>query len=263
MISFRICSERSDCSGWSGIRAALGALVTMQPDGSYIYDPNGAFDLANAATDTDAFTYTVSDGEGGFDDALVTINVTGVGEAPVATEDNYATDQNSPIFGNVVTDDTGNGADSDGDGDPIAVTMVEGRDITQGPITLVSGAIVTMSSDGSFSYDPAGGLNDLRVGASRIDTFTYAISDGLGGTDVGAAFIDVTGLNDAPVASPNAYDVVESDVLNGNVMTDDTGDGVDEDIDGDYIDRVTEVNGASSVHVGSQIIAGRPALCLQ
>ena len=49
------------------IELASGALLTMNADGSYSYDPNGAFDGLDAGeTATDTFTYTVSDGHGGY-----------------------------------------------------------------------------------------------------------------------------------------------------------------------------------------------------
>jgi len=40
---------------------ASGALLTVNADGSYDYDPNGQFEnLASGATATDTFTYTIS-----------------------------------------------------------------------------------------------------------------------------------------------------------------------------------------------------------
>ncbi len=58
----------------SQISLASGALLRLQADGSFHYDPNGAFDGLNPGqSDTDHFTYTVSDGNGGTDTATVTI----------------------------------------------------------------------------------------------------------------------------------------------------------------------------------------------
>ncbi len=57
-----------------------GALLTLNADGSYSYDPNGAFDALNdGETATDSFTYQVSDGHGGFDTATVTLTIEGIG----------------------------------------------------------------------------------------------------------------------------------------------------------------------------------------
>lgn len=64
---------------------ASGAIVTMFANGDYHYDTNGAFSwLPGSETATDSFSYTVSDGHGGFDTADVYIAVTGqVNDAPI------------------------------------------------------------------------------------------------------------------------------------------------------------------------------------
>ena len=65
---------------------ASGAVVTVNADGSFDYDPNGAFDsLAEGQTATDSFTYTTTDGNETSDSATVTITVSGVDEEPVIT----------------------------------------------------------------------------------------------------------------------------------------------------------------------------------
>jgi len=54
------------------IALASGALLTVNADGTYIYDPNGAF----ATTNTDSFTYEISDNHGSSSNAAtVTIDV--------------------------------------------------------------------------------------------------------------------------------------------------------------------------------------------
>lgn len=61
------------------VTLASGALLTVNPDGSFTYDPNGAFeDLAEGAEAEDSFAYTVSDGAGGTDTAAATVRVTGL-----------------------------------------------------------------------------------------------------------------------------------------------------------------------------------------
>ena len=74
------------------VTLASGALLTVRADGSYIYDPAGAYvSLAAGATATDSFTYTVSDRSGGTATAPVTITITGVNSAPVASADGAMT----------------------------------------------------------------------------------------------------------------------------------------------------------------------------
>ena len=72
----------------------------------------------------------------------------------------------------------------------------------------VQGAPVTVNADGSYNYDPTSSaiLQALAVGEYIIDTFTYTVIDGNGGTDAGTVSINVTGVNDAPT-------IITSDVL--------------------------------------------------
>ena len=66
-----------------------GAQVTLDADGSFTYDPSGQFDsLAMGDSDTDAFVYTIDDGNGGTASATVTIEIDGVNDPPVASNDN-------------------------------------------------------------------------------------------------------------------------------------------------------------------------------
>src|SRR5262249_10304735 len=54
-----------------------GALVTVNPDGSFSYDPNHVFDnLAPGTTGTDSFTYAVTDPQGMVSTATAVITVT-------------------------------------------------------------------------------------------------------------------------------------------------------------------------------------------
>jgi VCBS repeat-containing protein len=61
-----------------------GALLTVNADGSYTYDPNGKFESLGAGqTATDSFTYVASDSHGpSSDPATVTVKITGVDDGP-------------------------------------------------------------------------------------------------------------------------------------------------------------------------------------
>jgi VCBS repeat-containing protein/autotransporter-associated beta strand protein len=111
------------------VATQLGALVGVNLNGTFSYDPTNSTTLqALAAGETlyDSFTYTISDGQGGTSQASVTIQVDGRNDAPVAIDDFYATDEDTPTGGNVIDDlqipmvydfDTSagdNGADLDG-----------------------------------------------------------------------------------------------------------------------------------------------------
>lgn len=61
----------------------VGVVVNWDPVGSFLYDPDGQFDdLGEGETAEDSFDYTISDGQGGFDSATVTITITGVCHGP-------------------------------------------------------------------------------------------------------------------------------------------------------------------------------------
>ncbi|MDZ4781733.1 MAG: Calx-beta domain-containing protein [Planctomycetia bacterium] len=68
--------------------SAQGATVVVNANGSYAYDPRASAILGalnEGQTLEDAFTYTVSDGQGGQDIATVRITVTGKADAPPPT----------------------------------------------------------------------------------------------------------------------------------------------------------------------------------
>ena len=66
-----------DTSGTIGI-------VTSNGNGTFGYNPNGQFDYLSASeSTTDSFGYTANDGDGGSNNATVTITINGVNDAPV------------------------------------------------------------------------------------------------------------------------------------------------------------------------------------
>ena len=156
------------------ITLASGALLTVETDGSYDYDPNGAFSsLAGGETDSDSFTYTAGDGNGGTDQAAVTLTIEGLNGAPVAADDSFSTYEDSTL---TVGAPGVLGNDDDPDGDPLTSTV--GAAPSNGTLTL--------SNDGSFEYVPAPGF-------TGTDSFTYTAGDGNGGTDQATVTLAVTG----------------------------------------------------------------------
>ena len=67
------------------ITLSSGALLTLNANGSYTYDPNGKFERLNDnAVNADEFSYTVTDGTA-TDTGTVTVTVTGITDSPSAT----------------------------------------------------------------------------------------------------------------------------------------------------------------------------------
>jgi VCBS repeat-containing protein len=66
--------------------------ATVNPDGTITYTPNPDF------CGTDSFTYKACDPSGACDTATVTIHVTCVNDAPVAQDDSYTTNEDTPLL---------------------------------------------------------------------------------------------------------------------------------------------------------------------
>jgi len=147
---------------------------------------------------------------------------------PVGNDDAVTTDEDSSINGNVLTNDT------DLQKDSLQVIEVNGNTVNIGSqIALTSGALLTLNSDGTFSYNPNGKFESLAAGVTATDSFTYKVSDGNGSTDTATATITINGVNDAPVVN-NAIDnqtatenVAFSFTIPENTFSDvDTGDNL-------------------------------------
>ncbi len=194
-------------SGYDAV-SSMGAAITMNADGSFLYDPTQAAAIQALAQDAlanDTFTYTVTDTGGLTSTATVTVELTGVNDAPTAVEDGYATDEDTP---RTVTAPGLLENDWDIDGNPVSVVA--------GNLTSVWGASVVLLSDGSLVYDPTGAaaLQALAEGDSIEDSFTYTVIDSLGLTHSATVTMTVDGVNDAPVAVDDTYATDEDQVLN-------------------------------------------------
>ena len=145
----------------------LQGSLTAFPDGHYTFTPTAGF------TGLTSFNYTISDGLGGTDTATVTINVHNT--APDAINDNYIARTGETL---AITLPGFLANDSDPDGDPVSAIAAD--------ITGLQGSL-TAFPDGHFNFTP-------NAGFLGITTFTYTISDGLGGTDTATVRISVGSL---------------------------------------------------------------------
>ena len=186
--------------------------LTLNPEGTFDYTPDADF------SGTDSFTYAVDDGNGGTDQATVTLNVGAVNDAPVAQDDSFSLDEDTSLTGENVLADNGSGAGSDIDGDTLTVSLVS--DVSNGSLTL--------NPDGTFDYTP-----DADFTGS--DSFTYEVDDGNGGSDQATVTLDVGAVNDAPVAQDDSFSLSEDGALTGENVLADNSSGADSDIDGDTL----------------------------
>jgi hypothetical protein len=173
---------------------STGATLIVNADGSYTYTPNGAFDnLDDGESGSDIFGYALSDGDGATSEGTVTVTITGLNDAPVAADDTFSVAEFSTVSGNLITGNNGNGPDSDVDVETLTITEVNGVAANVGTqITLLSGALLTVNADGTFTYDPNGAF-DPPPGGSESDSFTYTLSDGAV-VDQATVAITITGI---------------------------------------------------------------------
>ena len=137
-----------------------GGLFTINPDGTYAFDPNGEFDdLQEGESRTTEITYTLSDVDGGTDTATITVEVQGVYDPPVAIDDFRQTPLETPITVSVVDND---------------------RNPEQNPLDVIvlssdPGGEVITNSDGTITFEP----DTEFIGTVNIE---YLIEDPLGST---------------------------------------------------------------------------------
>lgn len=83
-----------------------------------------------------------------------------------------------------------------------------GKQVTQYDHTSVNGAKVTVSSDGSYSYETQTNLESvygLAVGQTLTDSFTYTITDSTGQSSTATVQVIIQGVNAAPHARDDEY----------------------------------------------------------
>ena len=204
------------------LSATMGTVTINADNDSVTYDPDGQFEsLVEGQTAVDTFSYTISDGHGNSDTAIVTVTITGQNDAPVANEDTDVANEDGPaVTIDVLANDSDPDVDDNAPDDVLSVLSV-----TQG----VNGGSVTNNST-DVTYDPNGAFEYLAAGETAIDTFTYTVDDGNGGSDTATVTVTITGQNDAPVVDDADFTIAENSnnaaivgtVTAGDVDADDT-----------------------------------------
>ena len=215
----------------TAIVLSSGATLTVQTDGSFVYDPttsSGFNALAAGEVGVESFTYTIDDGHGASDTATVTLTLTGTNDAPTVS---------SAITASVTEDDASFSVDllaGASDVDTSDSLSVSGLTVTGGD---ASGITV---SGNSLSVDPAA-YNSLSVGESEIITYSYSVTDGNGGAVPQTATVTITGTNDAPTVSS---------AISASAIEDDTSFSVD------LLAGATDVDASDTLSVSGLTVTG-------
>ncbi|MCK5247034.1 tandem-95 repeat protein, partial [Candidatus Bipolaricaulota bacterium] len=221
-IDIDVLSNDSDPDGDSLIVESVtqpenGEVVNNGTDVTYIPNPdfNGE----------DTFTYTACDDNGGKATATVYVTVLPSNDSPAAQNDSGSTPEDTAITLDVLAND------SDPDGDSLIV-----QSVTQPN----NGSVVNNGND--VIYTPDSDFNG-------IDTFTYVVSDGNGGTDTATVTVTVSAVNDPPIAEDDEESTDEESPISINVLLNDS----DPDGDSLIIEAVTSPEHGSVENHGTSL----------
>jgi len=190
--------------------------LTNNDDGSYTYTADDGY------SGEDSFIYEVCDTEGLCSQATVTIVVNSTANPPVANNDNLETSEDTAATINVVINDT----DVDGNLDATSATL----------ISQTTNGIVVNNDDGTFTYTP----NEDYFG---IDSFSYQICDTTGLCSIAVVDINVTAVNDAPIAEDDSVSTDEDKEVIIHVANNDSD--IDNNLDTSSATVTTEPSNGS------------------
>ncbi|MBG1269793.1 beta strand repeat-containing protein [Nostoc sp. WHI] len=205
-----------------------GAILTLNSNGTFVYNPNGQFEsLAAAATASDSFTYTISDGNGGTSTATVNLTINGVNDAPTVA--NIIADQTTledGFFSFTVPTNTFADVDA-GDSLTYTATLANGNPL---PTWLTFD-----TNTRTFSGTPDDANNGtISIKVTATDTSNATANDTFN--------LTVTPVNDAPVAgddSASANQNTPLTLLAADLLANDT------DVDGGALSITAVSNGVN------------------
>ena len=159
---------------------ATHGAVSLNPDGSIRFAP--AHDYYGPAQ----FTYTVSDGVGGFTVGTASLDIAPVNDAPRLLGESLTLDEDTEAHFSIPSL-LANDHDVDNLHSELSITAatMDRASSAAGTVQIVAGEIV---------FTPALNFN----GAA---SFSYTVSDGVGGISQATVNLDFTPVNDAPVAN--------------------------------------------------------------
>ncbi|BDB52317.1 hypothetical protein GENT11_06290 [Flavobacterium ammonificans] len=202
----------------NGITYQVGTIVTIPNKGTLILNADGTYTFTPAPNTSGAvpvITYTLSDDNGGTDTADLNITVAAVNDAPVVVNESLSTNEDSPLTGNVLANDT------DPENNTLTITRftVAGQSYTAGLTATIDGVgTIRVNTDGTFTFTPVANYN------GSVPVIGYTVSDGQSPalTTDGSLSINVNPVNDAPIARPDTASATINTAATGNVVDNDS-----------------------------------------
>ncbi|HEY0548066.1 MAG TPA: tandem-95 repeat protein, partial [Verrucomicrobiae bacterium] len=165
------------------IDTTTNGVLSLTNNGGFTYLPSTNFN------GIDHFTYRVTDGVSTSALATVTLTVQAVNDLPIAAGESYLVAEDSVLtisVPGVLSND------NDHDGDALRALLVTGT----------ANGTLSLNTNGSFVYTP-------NLNYSGSDSFTYRTTDGNATSSVATVTINVTPVNDTPVAANDAFTIGE------------------------------------------------------
>ena len=185
-------------------------------------------DSEGSASATETFTVQVSDGNGGVDTQVITINLLGDNDLPVV--DLGLSDVTEDIVedGPITTTGQLEATDVDGPDDPLVWRLPSDG---EGSPTQLNGTYgtLTITAGGLWTFTLTADVQSLALDATVQDFFTVEVFDGIGTTQQQVT-VTITGTNDDPVIDLELSDL-STDVTEGTEQTEFTGQMVSDDVD--------------------------------
>jgi uncharacterized delta-60 repeat protein len=207
---------------------AHGTLSVTAATGAFTYTP------ALNYNGPDSFTFKANDGTADSNVATVTVTVTAVNDAPVASGWQFGTNEDTPLVETLRA--------SDVEGDPLTFTIL--AQPTQGSVRL------TNQNTGEFIFTPAPDFTGTV-------SFDFLVNDGTVDSSPARVFVTVVPVNDPPVAVDDSAAASEdSPPVELDVLANDS------DVDGGglTITGVTQpANGQVAVTGGGAAVTYQPA----
>jgi VCBS repeat-containing protein len=211
--------------------------AAQDADGNIVFTPGDALDsMAEGDTQDVNFSYTVSDGQGGTDNATVSITVSGENDAISVVSD-------SDGSANIIMENADNGTEihvtglaTDADGDAVSYSLVDalGNAVDNGAFAIdEQSGVVTLQDNSQIDHETADS-HTLHIQASSADgttstsEFTVQIGDvevikttDLGGDEAGTAVTftltgdhyDPQNIQDVGAGSPKYHIRVNGELL--------------------------------------------------
>ncbi len=158
---------------------------------------------------------------------------------PSVVDDAKTGPEDTPVTGNVLTNDTGSGT-------PAATLTLTNFTVAGVAGTFNAGqtasipniGTIQINSNGSYTFTPVANYN------GTVPVISYLATDANGGSDIGDLSISITPVNDAPVAFNETTSTPQDMPLIGNVLTNDT------DADGNILSVITFTVGGITYNAG-------------